>query len=210
MPERVNLFAPMLFGTVFVSLATVTATLDGSARADDACLEQPPQPVAQSAHGSVPYDYAACHSCHAKPTEVLVWNVRYDRANRRKCWFLVDAYGRDVTAAHMRSGAAPAPDSTFSSKIASWFGNLHFMGTPANAGPESNGPQSTPPDPSRKHQGDSANTKKTKNTGGGRSSGEAPKQVSIRQEDLTLFQEFLQWRERERVINTLGSSPSTR
>jgi hypothetical protein len=223
MRGHVNSSAPMRLGAAFIALALAAVTFDSPVRADDSCIEQPPQPVAEGMSGgvprnySVPYDYAACHSCHARATEVLLWNFRYDRAKGRKCWFLVDAYGREVTEVHMRSRAASAPTSTFSSKLASWFGNLNFFGKSENAAPESDAPKLSPPNPPSQHHGDTANAKRTDS--GVRvdqsSSGEAypakrVSQVSIRQEERTLFEEFLRWRERERIVNTLGPAPSTR
>jgi hypothetical protein len=215
MPEHVNSFAPMLLGAVFVSLATVTIAFDGPARADDVCIEQPAHPVAAGMPGNVPYEYAACHSCHAMAaTEVLRWNVRYDRAKGRKCWFLLDAHGRDVTKAHVRSSAAPEPTSyvppeTFSSKIASLFGNFNFRGTPANAAPESNAPPVSPPNSPRKHEGDSAKEKKTDSTvqTAQRSVGKGHEakrvsQVTMQPEERALFEEFLQWREYEEILKT--------
>jgi hypothetical protein len=217
----------MLFGTVFVSFATVTIAFDGPARADDVCIEQPPHPVAQGMPESVPYKYAACHSCHTKATtEVLAWTVRNDRVSGRKCWFLLDDHGRDVTKTHVRSSAAPMPTSaaptptsyvpptTFSSKIASLFGNFNFMGTPANAAPESNAPpvsapQIGPPNSPQKHEGDSANAKKTdstvqtaqKSVGKGHEA-KRVSQVIIPQEERVLYEEFLRWREYEKIFKT--------
>lgn len=190
MPEYVNSFTPLLLGAVFVSLATVTIAFDGLARADDVCIEQLPQPVAEAVPESAPYRYPACHSCHATAaTEVLRWSVRHDPVKGRKCWFLLDFRGRDVTKAHVRRSAAPAPGATpaptaapapsaapapapsvppatLSSKIASLFGNFNFMGTSANAAAENEAPpvsphQISPPNSPRKPEGDSANVKKT-------------------------------------------------
>ena len=220
MPEHVNSFASMLLGAAFVSLATVTIAFDGPARADDVCIEQPPHPVAEGMPEGVPYKYAACHSCHAMATtEVLLWNVRYDRARGRKCWLLLDSHGRDVTKAHVRSSAVPepttyVPPATFASKIASLFGNFNFMGTPANAVPESNAPlvsppQISPPNSPRKHEGDTANAKKTDGTvqTAQRSIGKGNEakrvsHVTIPQGERALFEEFLQWREYEEIFKT--------
>jgi hypothetical protein len=308
MPVRANSFAPTLLGAVSVSLATVTVTFDSPAWADDLCIEQPPHPIAQGLPGSLPYRYAACHSCHAgATTEVLLWSARYDRAKGRKCWILFDAYGRDVTKAHVRSAAAPTstpvaptlistaptlisaaplptstepaptsytppatlsskiaslfgnlnfmgmsanaapvgdappvsqprmapptpprkhesdsaaappptsytPPATLSSKIASLFGNLNFMGMSANAAPVGNAlpvsqPQIGPPIPPLSHEGDSANVKKKdsavqaaqRNVGNGREE-KRVSQVTIPQEDRALFEEFLQWREYEKIF----------
>jgi hypothetical protein len=224
MPERVNSFALTIFGSILVSLATLAVDFNSPALAGDACIEKPPQPVAEGMPGNAPYDYAMCHSCYFT-TAVLLWDARYDRAKGRTCWFLRDAYGRDVTEAHVRSSAAPTsaastPPSTLSSKLASWFGNFNFMRASGNAAPESDVAHVSPPDPSRKHQGNTANTKKT-DSGvriGQRSDGEAHaakrvSQASIHQDDKderALFEEFLRWRERRNMIDPLGQSSSIR
>jgi hypothetical protein len=226
MAERINSCAPMLLGAAFASLATVTVTFDSPVWAGEVCIEQPPHPVGEGGLEGVPYKYAACHSCHVTATtEVLLWNVRYDRAKGRKCWFLLDAHGLDVTKAHVRSSAtptitstAPAPTSyvppeTFSSKIASLFSDFNFMGTPANAAPESNArpisaPQVGPPTPPRKHEGDSADAKKMdtivqaarKNIGNGHEA-KRVSQVIVPREERALFEEFLRWREYEKIFN---------
>jgi hypothetical protein len=210
MPERVNSLASKILGAVFISLAAVN--FDSPVRADDACIEQPPQPVAEGMHGSAPY--ASCHSCHAGTAEDPHWSARYDRARGRRCWFLLDADGRDVTA-HARARAAPAP--TLSSTLASVLGNFNLMGASADVTPKSNAPKVSPPSPQRK-QGDTAGANKTDNRvrAAQRSSddGHAAKQASResnQQDHDRLFEEFLEWNERQNVINnTLGPRPSTR
>jgi hypothetical protein len=124
----------------------------------------------------------------------------------------------------MGTSANAAPDSYTpqTSKIASLFGNFNFMGTSANAAPERSAPpisppQIGPPNPPPKHEGDSANAKKTDSTiqgaQGSIGKGHEAKQgakVAIQQEDRALFEEFLRWREREKIFNTLGPSALTR
>jgi hypothetical protein len=216
MSERVNSFAQTIFGSVFVSLAALAVEFDSPAMASVACIEKPPPSVAESVPGNTHDNTATCHACYFT-TEVLLWDVRYDHAKGRTCWFLRDAHGRDVTEAHVRSSAAPTPTSSLWSKLASWFGNVDFIGASANAAPASNAPHINPPDPSRKYQADIANAKKT-DSGvrvGERSNGEAQvaKRVSQalnRQDERALFDEFLRWRERRKVIDTLTPSPSAR
>jgi hypothetical protein len=221
MVERINSCAPMLLGAVLASLATVTVTFDSPVWADEVCIEQPPHPVAEDGLESAPYEHAACHSCHVTATtEVLQWNVRYDRAKGRKCWFLLDAHGRDVTKSHVRSSPAPTltstetaptsyvPPATFSSKIASLFGDFNFMGRPANAPPISP-PQVGPPASPRKHEGNSANAKKTdsvvhavQTSIGNRHEAKRVSQVIVLRERRALFEEFLRWREYEEIFKT--------
>src|SRR5579864_54755 len=160
MSERVNSFVQTIFGPVFISLATLAVGFDSPALAGGACIEKLPPPVAEGKPGNVPHDDAICNSCYLT-TEVLLWDVRYDRAKGRTCWFLRDAYGRDVTEAHVRSTTAPAPLPTLSSRLASWFGDFNFMRASGIAAPESDAAHVSAPDPSSKRQGDSSNTKKT-------------------------------------------------
>jgi hypothetical protein len=208
MSERVKSFAQTIFGPVFVSLATLAVDFDSPALAGGACIEKLPPAAAEGKPGNVPHNDAICHSCYFT-TEVLLWDVRYDRAKGRTCWFLRDAYGRDVTEAHVRSSATPAPTSTLSSKLASWFGSFNFMGEAARTAPESNAAHVSPPDPQHQHQGDTANAKKMDGgvRTGQKSNGEAPavkrtSQASTRQDERALveeFAEFLRWRERQKM-----------
>jgi hypothetical protein len=218
MPERITSFSPTFVGGVFVSLAAIAINLNTPARA--ACVEQAPQPVTEPthisvpSHVSVPYDYAACHSCHAMGAQDLRWTFRYDRAKGRKCWFLLDAAGHDVTEAHVQPGRAAAA-STFWSKIQSWFGNLNLMKT-ANAEPENSVPRGTPVSPLRK-QGDTVNANKKdsnsraadRNNDEGRAAKRAS-QTSKREDERALFEEFMQWRERQKVIDPTLGTTSTR
>jgi hypothetical protein len=194
----------MTFSAVAISLATVAVS---PARADDVCIEQRPRPVAEETHG-----YASCYSCHAVTAEEFHWVVRYDGAKGRKCWFLLDANGRDVTA-HVRARAEPTP--TLSSTLASLFGNFNFMGASANVTPASNVSQISPPSPRK--QGDIAGANKIDNgvRVGQKDNGDGQvtkrvSQTSIHPEDRALFEEFLEWRERQNIISTSGPAPSTR
>lgn len=208
MPERVK-FAPMISGVFFVLLATGAVNFYGIVRADTPCIERPPQPVAERSHRIVPYDFAACHACHATATEILTWTVRRDRPNGRQCWSLVDASGRDVTAEHVRSPAAHAPASTLSAQLASLWGYLTEAFPKAT--PESNASQISAPNPPHRNQSKAANANKTDSSvrGDPRSSGEghAVKRVSSIPTDLgrdPLFQEFLRWRERRNAPKTFN------
>ena len=223
MPERAK-FAPMISGVFFALPATIAMNCDSVVRADTPCVEQPPQPVAERPYRIVPYGYWACHQCHAMRTEVLLWTARYDRANGRKCWSLVDANGRDVTAAHVRAAAAPEPAPTLSSKLASLWADFtgawpkttfwaDLTGAPPKATPESKAPQISAPNPSHKTQIKSANADNGVREGQ-RSSGEGhvERRVSSVPPELErdpLFQEFLRWREREKIMKTFSPPPST-
>jgi hypothetical protein len=219
MSERVVSFVQTIFGPVFFSIATLAVDVVSPALAGGACIETLPMPVAEHKPGNVPRTDSICNSCYFTK-EVLLWDVRYDRAKGRTCWFLRDAHGRDVTEAHVRSTIAPTPPRTLSSTLASWFDSFNFMRASANAAPESDAAHVSAPDPSRKYQGDAANTKKTDSSIriSQRSDGEAraAKRVSqapIRQDDKderALFEEFLRWRERQNMINPLGAPSSMR
>jgi hypothetical protein len=219
MPERVNSLAATIFISIFVPLAAVAVDFAGAAWAGDTCIEKPPLPVTEGQPGNVSHNDGMCHSCYYM-TEVLLWDVRYDRAKGRTCWFLRDAHGRDVTEAYVRSRAAPTSTSSMWSKFASWFGNFNFMTASAIAAPASNALQINPSDPSRKYQADPANARKADGSVrvGQKSSGEAPagkrvSQASIHQNDRderALFEEFLRWRERRKIIDTLTPSSPTR
>jgi hypothetical protein len=198
MPERVNSFGSVISGAAFISLATIAINFDSPVRAEDACIEHPPQPVAEGTHPSVHYDYLACSACHAKVTEVLLWTFRYDQSKGRKCWFLSDAYGRDVTEEHVRR--AKAPTQTIWSRLSSMFDNFNFGGTSANATSEA---RSSPADPVRKRQANAANVNKTDD--GVRINVEAQtakqvSKVSLKPGEQGLYEEFLRWREAHEAI----------
>jgi hypothetical protein len=207
MSVRVNSLVRTIFGSIFISLASLAVDFESPAMAGGACIAKPPSPAAEGMPSNVPRNDAICRSCYFT-TEVLVWDVRYDRAKGLTCWFLRDAYGRDVTEAHVRVTAAPAPPPTLSSKLASWLGNFNFMRAQANAAPEDNAAHVTSPDPPRPHQGDTVNVKKTDSSAriGQKKNGEAHaakqvSQASNRREEPALFEEFdefMRWRERQK------------
>src|SRR5262249_23584935 len=104
MPERVSSFAPTIPSLALVFVATIAVHLCGPVRAESACIEQPSQPAAEGTR----------------------WSAHYDRAKGRKCWFLVDANGYDVTASQLqvRSSAASTPAPSLPEQIASLLGSL--------------------------------------------------------------------------------------
>jgi len=179
MPQRVNSLAPIL--VVFLG-ATVAAGFVSPVWAESACIEQPGQKGAEGTH----------------------WSARYDRAQGRKCWFLLDANGRDVTAL----AATPAPADSLSSRIASWLDSLM-----PQASPQGDGAQTPSPRPSLKPRGNAANAGgpdnaargEHKGAGEGRSAVKRVPPVLTEPEHEALFEAFLRWQEIQR---TTGASSS--
>jgi len=205
MPKRGNSFAPIIPSLAFAFVATIAVYLCSPVRAETACIEQPSQPAAEGTH----------------------WSARYNRAKGRKCWFLVDANGHDVTASQIQPNAAPtpAPASSLSplAQITSFLG----LGPTANAAPQANTQQANTPqgDPAqnspasvpRKRDGNAANA--GKNDNGSRAEqktvGEAHpvKPVSLpltAEEREALFEEFLRWQENRQSASTLSPWPHSR
>jgi hypothetical protein len=185
MPERVNSFASVIPGVSFVFIATIAVHFVSPAQAEGACTEQPGQRAAEGTH----------------------WAVHYDRAKGRKCWVLVDANGRDVTASQAQPSPAPTPSpmDALSSQIASLLGSL--TGTTETATPQVNAPQGEAPQtgPSRvprKPRGNGPNASKGDNgvraEERGAGEGRTVKRVSsplTEPEREELFEDFLRWRE---------------
>jgi hypothetical protein len=193
MPEHVNSFSPLLPAAFFVFVATITVY--SPARAESLCIEQPSQQAPDGTH----------------------WNSRYDRPKGRKCWFLVDAHGREVTAPLPQPSAAPTPDpvQTLSSQLAALFGNA--TAAPANVAPQATAPQSNLANAPRKPPGNTANANKTDNAvrADQRSASEGPavKRTSsalTQQERNALFEEFMRWHESQENVTALKPWPSTR
>jgi hypothetical protein len=209
MPERINSFDSAISGVIFVSLATIAVNFGNLARAKDACIEHPPQSVAEGTHQSVHNDFAFCNFCHTANTEVSHWDVRYDRATGRRCWFLVDAQGRDVTEAHAAETATPPQTQMqmLSSTFASLFNIFSFTEPSADATPAA--PAATPAAPADATPANSshdsapkrppANANKTDNAVRvslkNNSEGQAAKRVTVPPPERDLFEEFLRWRE---------------
>jgi hypothetical protein len=134
---------------------------------------------------------------------MLNWKARYDRTRGRKCWFLADAQGHDVTDAHAAETAAPQPAPTFSSRLASLFNSFSFTGTSGNATPASDAPKSNSPDLTRKHQSNAtdANKKDIGVRANLKNNKQAAKQVSIPPESQDLYEEFLRWQAIGKTLN---------
>jgi hypothetical protein len=198
MRERINSFAPILPCVFLVFAATVAVDFMNPVRAESACIEQPSQSAAQGTH----------------------WSARYDRAKGRKCWFLVDANGRDVTASQAPA-PTPAPVDALSSQIGSFFGSL--TAAAASAVPQFSAPQgdAPPTGPMRaplKPRGNGANASKADNraraeqNGAGDARG-AAKRVSpslTEPEREALFEEFLRWQEIQHTIGASSYAPPSR
>jgi hypothetical protein len=195
MPERVNSFPPILPCGVLVLAAMVAVDFASPVRAESACIEQQPsQKAAEGTH----------------------WSARYDRAKGRKCWFLVDANGHDVTPSQAQpsSAATPTPLASFSSQIASLFGSL--TAAAENAIPQVSAPQGDAPQTAGPHKprGNGANASRADNGARGEhnSAGEGRDAVKRVPPSLTetereaLFEEFLRWQETQR-IGGASSSP---
>jgi hypothetical protein len=198
MSERVNSFGSVISSVAFISLATIAINFDSPVQAEGACIEHPPQPVAEGTPPSVHHDYLACSSCHTKVTEVLLWSFRYDQTKGRKCWFLSDAYGRDVTEEHLRD--ALAATQTIWSRLSSMFDKLNLTRTAANVTSDA---RSNPTDPIPKRQANAANVNKTDNSVRINAEAHGMKQVSkvsLKPDEQGLYEEFLQWREAHEVI----------
>jgi hypothetical protein len=114
-------------------------SFESPVRADSACIEQPG------------HQTAGTH-----------WVLHYDRAKGRRCWILVDGFGREtgvwggpVAMPQEQPSAAPVP--TPSSKHESLPGNFNFVGASANLTPEGSAPQISHPNPRHKPHGNIAN-----------------------------------------------------
>jgi hypothetical protein len=189
MPKRINSFASLLPVAFSVFAFVATITVCSPARADSVCIEQSNQQAPQGTH----------------------WSARYDRPAGRKCWFLLDAYGRDATALLAQPGAASSldPMQTLSSQLASLFGNS------TGAAPVA-APQITPPNAPRKPQGNPANAYKTDNrvradqrsVGDGHAAKRASPALTPVERDA-LFGEFVQWRQSQQSISVLKPWPAS-
>jgi len=201
MPDAVNSFGSVISGAIFISLA-ITVNFDGPARAESPCIEHPPQPAAETPLPSGHPDYPTCSVCRATATEVLLWSFRYDRTGR-KCWFLGDTYGRDVTEQHMRG--AGAATQTIWSRLSSVFDNFSITTAPINA--TSDGLPSSSADPARKRQANTANANGTDDNvrisqkiGGEGGTIKQVSKVSLQPGEQALYHEFLRWRDAQKFI----------
>jgi hypothetical protein len=203
MPQRVNSFGSAISGAIFILFA-ITIIFGEPAWAESLCIEQPPA-ATEVTPASVHHGYPACSSCHATPTEVLLWSFRYDRAKGRKCWFLSDTSGRDVTEEHVR-GAGAAPPSIWS-RLASVFDNFSFARASENTTSEAL--PSSSAELAHNRQANAINANRTdesvrtsKKTGGEGGATKQVSKVSLQPADQRLYQDFLRWREAQELIKT--------
>jgi hypothetical protein len=200
MPARVSSFAPSLPCVFLVFVATVAVDFMSPVRAESACIEQPNQRAAEGTH----------------------WSARYDRTKGRKCWFLVDADGRDIETSQAQANSAPTPTpvDALSSQIASLLGSLTAAaenGMPQVSAPPGDAPQAPPRAP-HKPRGNGANAGRADNAvrGEQKGSGEARGAVKRVSPPLTesereeLFEEFLRWQEIQQTIGASGQSSTSR
>jgi hypothetical protein len=187
MPERVNSFASLLPGVIFVFAATIAVNFDSPVRAEGTCIERPSQPAPEGTR----------------------WSAHHDRAHGRRCWSLVDANGYDVTPSQT-SASDILP--SLSSHLSSLLDNL--TGASANVTPQATAPQATAP---RKPQGNAANASKTDSSvrSDQKSVGEAhvAKRASpglTQPEREALFEEFLRWQENREAVGGLIPLPASR
>jgi hypothetical protein len=193
MPERANSFVPRRPASLFVFVfVAISAPVHTPARADSMCIEQPSQQAPEGTR----------------------WSARYDRPKARKCWFLVDGNGRDVTALLTQPGGATTQDplQALSSQLAALFGNS--TAAPTSAEPQGAAPQSSPANAPRKPQGITTGANKTDN--GVRtdqrnaSDGHGAKHTSpglTEPERNALFEEFMRWQEAQQGMNALKLWP---
>ena len=151
MRERINSFAPILPCVFLVFASTVAVDFMNPVRAESACIEQPGQSAAQGTH----------------------WSARYDRAKGRKCWFLVDANGRDITPSQAQPSSAPTPAAVdvLSSQFAALLGSLTAAAenaAPQVSAPPGDAPQTGPVRAPHKPHGNSANASRADNAEIGR------------------------------------------
>jgi hypothetical protein len=198
MRERIT-FAAILPCVFLVFVATVDFM--NPVRAESACIEQPGQSAAQGTH----------------------WSARYDRSKDRKCWFLVDANGRDVTPSQAQPGSAPTPTpmDALSSQIASFFGSLTTAAgnvMPQVRAPQGDAPPTGPVRAPLGPHGNGANASKADNRaradekGAGEARG-AARHVSpslTEPEREALFEEFLRWQEIQHTIGASSYAPASR
>jgi hypothetical protein len=191
MPERVNSFAPVLPCVFLALVATVAVDFVSPVRAESACIEQPSHSAAEGTH----------------------WKARYDRAKGRKCWFLVDPNGRDITPSQAQPSSVPtpAPVDLLSSQIASLLGSLTAAAEnamPQVSAPPADAPQTGSARAPHKPRGNGAKAMRADNglrgeqKGAGEGRG-AAKRVSsplTEPEREALFEEFLRWQEIDQTI----------
>ncbi len=172
MPRRARSFGPIMPGVVCVLLAAAAPGFVGSAQAE--CITQPNRQAPDGAH----------------------WSLHSDPVKNRRCWILVDSAGRDLSASEPQSAT-----STALSSFQSFIGNL-------TGGPSAQPPE-TParPEAPRKPQAQVARPRSGNVNGADhRTRTEQKADTQPAEDEMTqgerdaLFQEFLRWRESQKII----------
>jgi hypothetical protein len=185
MPRRAPSFGPVMSGVVCALLAGVAVSTGSPAQAD--CIVQPGQPVPEGAH----------------------WSLHFDRVKNRRCWILVDAAGRDLSAPQPQAPASAPTMSTFQAIL----GNFTGAGPPppAQEAPAAVSPAPAAPPQSRRPPARvSANRPehvRTEQRAEPRDKGDAAKHELTDPEREALFEEFLRWHENQQMIGTAKPSP---
>jgi hypothetical protein len=173
MPRRARSFGPITPGVVCVLLAAAAPGFVSSAQAE--CIAPPNRQAPDGAH----------------------WSLHADHAKNRRCWVLVDSAGRDLSA--------PEPQSAASTALSSLQSILGLTGDPSAQPPETLArPEAVPP---RKPQAPVAQPRS------GNVNGAAPRARTQQKADAqpaedemargerdALFQEFLRWRESQKIV----------
>jgi hypothetical protein len=112
------------------------------------------------------------------------WSLHFDRLKNRRCWVLVDSAGRDLSAPEPQPAA-----STGLSSIQSFLGNL-AGGSPGTPSPGAALPRKPQPLVARPRVGNVNGAAGTEQKAGSK---------MTRGERDALFEEFLRWRESEKI-----------
>ncbi len=184
MPPRAASYAPVLSGVVCALLAADAINFRTPALAVSACAGQSAQQAPQGAR----------------------WVLRRERVGGRKCWLLVDAYGREVPGTQVQPNAASMP--SLSSQLLALFG---YTTEAPNATPQSSEPP-LPHSATRFHRPQARVARDNRGRGDQTSPREGHKGPGgLSQSDReALFEEFLRWHENQEMMRTLSPPPSSR
>jgi hypothetical protein len=183
MPRCASSFVPMISGVVCALLAAVAIDFRSPVLAASVCVGQAAQPAPQGAR----------------------WVLHMDRVRGRRCWLLVDAYGREVSGqVQPNAASAPSPSSPFMSL----FG---YMTEVPNATPQSSEPPV--PRPAMRFRRPQAHVARDNRSRADQTSPREPHtgRGALSQPDRdALFEEFLRWHESQKMMHTLSPPPSSR
>ncbi len=158
--------------------ALTVAAASFDSRAQAECILQPNQQAPEGTH----------------------WSLHYDPAKNRRCWILVDATGHDISTYEVQ----PAASGGLSS-LQSFLANITGSAPPAQEVPAS--PAAPPP---RKPQPQAVNPNRADRTVRTEPKSEAhPARHEMTQgERDALFEEFLRWRESQKITGPANPQPS--